>query len=53
MLATQYHRPLLDVLRVLTPSSAVDLLQAGFRPLDALFYFIAARAGYRFAFIKT
>ncbi len=45
-------QPVLDTVTRLTPTSAVELLQAGFRPLDALFYFIALRAGYRYAFIK-
>ncbi len=50
--ATQSGRPTLDIVSHLTPSLAVDLLQAGFRPLDALFYVFAAMAGYRNAFYK-
>lgn len=53
ILATHYGKPLTDVLTALTPSSAFELLQAGFRPLDALFYVLAAMAGYRNAFIKS
>ncbi len=43
---------MLDTVSHLTPNTAVELLKAGFQPLDALFYFIALRAGYRYAFIK-
>ena len=50
--AEQLGRPTLDLVSHLTPSLAVDLLQAGFRPLDALFYIFAAMAGYRNAFHK-
>ena len=53
MVATHYNKPLTDVLTVLTPQSAFDLLQAGFRVLDVLFYVLAAMAGYRNAFIKN
>ena len=50
--AEQLGRPTLDLISHLTPSLAADLLQAGFRPLDALFYIFAAMAGYRNAFYK-
>ncbi len=48
--AQQHGQPALDVIGHLTPSIAVDRLQAGFQPLDALFYFLAVSAGYRNAF---
>lgn len=50
--AEQAGRPMLEVLGHLTPAAAADLLKLGFKPLDALFYFIAASAGYRNAFLK-
>ena len=50
--AAQFGQPVLAVVSHLTPTLAVELLKAGFQPLDALFYFIALRAGYRYAFIK-
>ncbi len=50
--AQHLGQPVLDTVSRLTPTTAVMLLQANFRPLDALFYFIALRAGYRYAFIK-
>ncbi len=53
ILATQAHKPLTDVLAMMSPSFAFALLQAGFQPLDALFYIIAAMAGYHNAFIKS
>ena len=53
MVATHYNKPLTDVLAVLTPSVAFTLLQEGFQPLDALFYVLAAMAGYRNAIIKS
>ena len=53
VLATQISKPLTEVLGLLTPASAFDLLQAGFQPLDALFYILAAMAGYRNAFTKN
>ena len=51
-LAAQVGRPTLDIVSHLTPSLAVELLKAGFQPLDALFYVFAAMAGYRNAFVK-
>ena len=48
--AQQVSQPVLAVLAQLTPDKAWMLLQAGFQPLDALFYLIALRAGYRYAF---
>lgn len=51
-LGTQTGQPTLEIVRHLTPSFAVELLKAGFRPLDALFYVIAAMAGYRNAVVK-
>ena len=51
-LAEQAGQPILTIASHLTPSLASELLQAGFRPLDALFYLIALMAGYRNAFIK-
>lgn len=50
--ARQLGQPILETVTHLTPSLAVALLKAGFQPLDALFYFIALRAGYRYAFTK-
>lgn len=50
--AEQSSHPMLDIFTHLTPSTAVAILQAGFRPLDALFYLFAAMAGYRNAFYK-
>ena len=50
--AGQSNHPMLDIFTHLTPSIAVAILQAGFRPLDGLFYIIAAMAGYRNAFYK-
>ena len=52
VVAQQIPLPVQEVLRQLTPQKALALLQAGFRPLDALFYLIAMRAGYRYAFRK-
>ena len=43
---------MLDTITHLTPTLAVELLKDGFQPLDALFYFIALRAGYRYAFVN-
>ena len=51
-LAEHMGRPTVDIISHLTPTLAVDLLQAGFQPLDALFYIFAAMAGYRNAFYK-
>ena len=51
-LANQSGQPVTTILSQLTPNLVVELLKAGFRPLDALFYFIALRAGYRYSFIK-
>ncbi len=50
--ARHFNQPVLTVVSHLTPSLAIELLKAGFQPLDALFYFIALRAGYRYSFIK-
>ncbi len=50
--AEHVGRPTLDIVSHLTPALAANLLQAGFRPLDALFYIFAAMAGYRNAFYK-
>ena len=50
--ANQSGQPLTTILSHLTPNLVVELLKAGFSPLDALFYFIALRAGYRYSFIK-
>ena len=52
LLAEHYSRPLEAIIMELTPPRAVALLQAGFQPLNVLFYLIAARAGYRYAFSK-
>ena len=51
-IAQHFGQPVLETVSHLTPALAVELLQKGFQPLDALFYFIALRAGYRYAFIK-
>ena len=51
-LAEQSGHPTLDIISRLTPSVAVELLNAGFQPIDALFYIFAAMAGYRNAFYK-
>ena len=50
--ATQVGRPTMDIVSHLNPAMAVELLKAGFQPLDALFYVLAAMAGYRNAFFK-
>ena len=50
--ANQSGQPVLSIVSQLTPNLFVELLKAGFRPLDALFYFIALRAGYRYSFIR-
>ncbi len=50
--AERYGKSTLDLVSHLSPGFAFDLLKSGFGPLDALFYFIAARAGYRNAFHK-
>ena len=50
--AAQLGQPVLVIVSHLTPALVVEVLKEGFRPLDALFYFIALRAGYRYAFIK-
>ena len=50
--AQHLDRSTLDVLSHLTPSSAANLLQLGFGPLDVLFYFLAVSAGYRNAFSR-
>ena len=50
--AQHFGRPVQDVITHLTPDKAWLLLQAGFQPLDALFYLIALRAGYRYAFSR-
>ena len=49
---SQVGQPTLEIASHLTPALAVDLLKAGFQPLDALFYVLAAMAGYRNAFFK-
>lgn len=35
------------ILKVLSPSAALGLLQEGFSPIDALFYFLAVSAAFR------
>ena len=51
-LAKAMHEPALNVITHLTPKLAAELLKTGFQPMDALFYAIAAFAGYRNSFSK-
>ena len=51
-IAEHLGQPVQQVITHLTPDKAWLLLQAGFQPLDALFYLIALRAGYRYAFSR-
>ncbi len=41
------HVTLMEILGKMTPSIAVSILQEGFSPIDALFYFLAVSAAYR------
>lgn len=52
LLGSQMDQPVLTIVSHLTPKLTVELLKAGFRPLDAVFYVIAAMAGYRNSFLK-
>ncbi|MEO5915491.1 MAG: hypothetical protein ABIS50_14760 [Luteolibacter sp.] len=45
--ADSLHVPLMAVLGKMTPSVALSVLQDGFSPIDALFYFLAVSAAYR------
>ena len=41
-----------EILSKMTPSMAIELLQATFHPLDILFYGIALYEGYRLSFVR-
>ena len=41
------HVPMMAILGKMTPSIALSVLQEGFSPIDALFYFLAVSAAYR------
>ena len=51
--ATQVGVPILEIIKRLTPSLALSVLQEGFGVLDVLFYVLAAMAAYRNAFVKS
>jgi hypothetical protein len=50
--ARQYNVPPFDVLRRLTPDVLYSLMGASFRPMHALFYFVAILEGYRFSVVR-
>jgi hypothetical protein len=50
--ARQYNVPPLDVVRRLTPDVLYSLMGASFRPMHALFYFVAILEGYRFSVVS-
>jgi len=48
----QYNLPPLAVLGRLTPDVVVGLMQASFRPMHVIFYFVAILEGYRFSIVR-
>ena len=50
--ARQYNLPPLAVLGRLTPDVVVGLMEASFRPMHAIFYFVAILEGYRFSIVR-
>jgi len=50
--ARQYNLPPLAVLGRLTPEVVVGLMQASFRPMHVIFYFVAILEGYRFSIVR-
>ena len=50
--ARQYNVPPLDVFRRLTPDVLYSPMGASFRPMHALFYFVAILEGYRFSVVR-
>lgn len=50
VIADQQGMTYLDVLSRLTPDITLELIQATFHPMDALFYGLALYVGYRYAF---
>jgi hypothetical protein len=50
--ARQYNLPPLAVLGRLTPDVVVGLMQASFRPMHVIFYFVAILEGYRFSIAR-
>jgi len=49
--ARQYNVPPLDVFTHLTPDVVVGLMEASFRPMHVIFYFVAILEGYRFSIV--
>ena len=50
--ARQYNMPPLAVLSRLTPDVVISLMQASFRPMHVIFYFVAILEGYRFSIVR-
>jgi hypothetical protein len=50
--ARQYNLPPLAVLSRLTPDVVFSLMQASFRPMHVIFYFVAILEGYRFSIVR-
>jgi hypothetical protein len=50
--ARQYNVPPLAVLGRLTPDVVVGLMEASFRPMHVIFYFVAILEGYRFSIVR-
>jgi hypothetical protein len=50
--ARQYNLPPLAVLGRLTPDVVVGLMEASFRPMHVIFYFVAILEGYRFSIVR-
>ncbi len=53
LVAEYTHQSISTVLGSLDPAQALRYLEIGFQPLDAVFYLIAASAGYRNSFVKS
>src|SRR5262249_53269232 len=51
--ARQYNVPPLDVFTHLTPDVVVGLMEASFRPMHVIFYFVAVLEGYRFSIVRV
>ena len=51
--ARQYTVPPLDVFTHLTPDVVVSLMEASFRPMHVIFYFVAVLEGYRFSIVHV
>jgi hypothetical protein len=49
--ARQYNVPPLDVFTHLTPDAVLSLMEASFKPIHVIFYFVAILEGYRFSIV--